>query len=392
MAQINRIYFFLIFFCAFFPATCIALETLSISFYSEKIQLDYDPDFIIQQKAAVDEYHIVNYYKALKQTHYQPLLSQLKKHKADYQLNDWLYFELLQKSVSELFRSHGALQRNLVNWFLLAESGFDVRLTYLQQEIYLYIYTEEELYEVPLIEDGGRTFASLSGLLGEQAEGQALYLLNFVPNPKGKSFSFYLTQLPKLHPEIEEKIFQINFEDTTYQLKINSDRTIIKLMQNYPLIKEEEYLKTPFSQAVAQSLLPQLQDIIRGRKEEEALKLLIAFTRSSFQYKEDKLHFGYSKPMIAEEVFYYPFSDCEDRSALFFGLVKELLDLPMVIIAFEDHLTIGVALKNIEGEGIRYQGRKYYICDPTGPVNSTRIGQFPKGYEIKPFEIIGTHK
>ena len=36
-------------------------------------------------------------------------------------------------------------------------------------------------------------------------------------------------------------------------------------------------------------------------------ELLAAFTRSSFAYKEDKEYFGYSKPMVAEEVFLYPF-------------------------------------------------------------------------------------
>jgi hypothetical protein len=119
---------------------------------------------------------------------------------------------------------------------------------------------------------------------------------------------------------------------------------------------------------------------------------LVSFTRSSFQYREDKDYFGYSKPMIADEVFHYPFSDCEDRSALFFRLVKETVDLPMIIVAFPDHLTIGVALDEEIGEPISYRGRNYYICDPTGPVNSTDIGVFPNGYRNSDFEIIGNYK
>ena len=110
------------------------------------------------------------------------------------------------------------------------------------------------------------------------------------------------------------------------------------------------------------------------------------------RYKEDHDHFGKSKPMIADEVFHYSFSDCEDRSALFYNLVKELLDLPMIMIAYPDHLTIGVALTQQIGNPINYKGRKYYICDPTGPSNSTRIGSVPKNYERKSFEILADYK
>ena len=96
--------------------------------------------------------------------------------------------------------------------------------------------------------------------------------------------------------------------------------------------------------------------------------------------------------MIADEVFHYPYSDCEDRSALFFCLVKEIIDLPMIIVAFTDHLTIAVALEEEIGDAIRYEGKNYYICDPTGPVNSTDIGAFPSGYRNAKFKIIGEHK
>ena len=83
--------------------------------------------------------------------------------------------------------------------------------------------------------------------------------------------------------------------------------------------------------------------------------------------------------MIADEVFFYPYSDCEDRSALFYALVRELLDLPMIVVAFPDHLTVAVSLEEeLPGAVISYQGRRYYICDPTGPVNSSEIGIFPK--------------
>lgn len=373
------------------PSILSALESISVSFYSEQLQVEYDPAFILNQTVPVEEHRMVQYYQHLQKTNYQPFLQQLKEFKARFRLNDWLYFELLQKSIEPFFQSGETVAQDLTAWFLLSASGFDVRLTYYESKIYLYIFTEEELYEVPMIEDGGKTFASLSSLIGKTADNPALYLLNFVPNPKGRAFSFLLNQLPDLRPEIIRKTFQIAYRDSIYQLSFNSDRTIVRLMANYPLIAEDQYFNVPFSATAEKSLLPELRRILANKTKREAIELLVTFTRSSFQYKEDKLHFGFSKPMIAEEVFHHPYSDCEDRSALFYRLVKEILDLPMIIIAFKDHITIAVALPEIEGEAISYRGKKYYICDPTGPANSARIGYFPKGYETKSFDVIGSY-
>lgn len=391
MSIITQLRFPFLFLFFILPAALSALESLSVNFYSEKLDIQYDPGFVIDQQLSVEEHRIVRYYQTLKKTNYLPLLQQLEAFRNQLTLNDWLYFELLQTTMDQIFSPERTLQGELTAWFLLAESGFDVRLAYIDNHVFLYIYTNEELYEVPMIEEGGKTFASLSGLLGKKNERPSLYLLNFVPNAQGRSFSFYLRQLPQLTPEIVEKSYSIDFRDTTYQLTFQSDRTVVRLMQNYPLISEEQYFNVPFSVTARQSLLPQLRRLLDDKTPRQAIELLVSFTRTSFQYMEDKLHFGFSKPMIPEEVFHYPFSDCEDRSALFYSLVRELLDLPMVIIAFQDHLTIGVAIPGMDGEAVSHEGKKYYICDPTGPAHSSQIGRFPKGYETKPFDIIGKY-
>ena len=96
--------------------------------------------------------------------------------------------------------------------------------------------------------------------------------------------------------------------------------------------------------------------------------------------------------MVAEEVFLYPYSDCEDRSALFIRLAEELLGLPMIVLAYPDHLTVGVALPQTKSGFVRYNSKAYYVCDPTGPVNSDAVGKIPEGYEDTPYEIIKEYK
>jgi len=135
-----------------------------------------------------------------------------------------------------------------------------------------------------------------------------------------------------------------------------------------------------------------LRKYLEPLNEAERIEFLVSFTRSAFNYKEDNEYFGHSKPMVPEELFGYNFSDCEDRSALFFALVRDLLNMPMAVVAYNDHLTIAVGSDRIKGDSFMHKGQRYVFCDPTGPKDSSRIGQIPPGYENKSFHIIGTYK
>ena len=369
-----------------------ANQTIETQFYSEKLSLAYNPEMILNQKIEVEEADMIQYYQAMEKVDYQTFLQDIQEKKEVLGLNDWLYYQLLRKALDKIYSRQPVVNRELTSWFLLSKAGYDTRLTYRKRNAYVYVYTRDEVFEVPLIKEGDRTYVNLTSIHSKNNIQEALYMLNFVPNPEGMALSFYLKELHKLQTKMKTRESKFHFHKATYQMKVKFDQTVIDLMSQYPFFAEKEYLEVPLSSTVSQSLLPQLKDLIKDKTEKEALEFLVAFTRSSFKYKEDKEYFGASKPMIADEVFYYPFSDCEDRSALFYALVKELLQLPMVIIAFEDHLTIGVAIPQFNGNPIRFNGNDYFICDPTGPINSTVVGEFPSGYQNKPFEIIGFYQ
>lgn len=374
------------------PLRAADLQRVSLSFYSERLTVTYDQGILLPSLDRVEDKQIFDYFHQLKNTNYQPLMDDLQRQRERLKLNDWLYYELMVNTVNRIFSERKQAEPTLFCWFLLSQAGFDTRLTYLDNEPFVYVYTEDEIFEVPMIEDNGRSFVNITSVhLGIKSQ-PALYMLNFAPNPEGTPFRFYLQQLPLLTPDIsKKKLFFVHRQDTL-QLQVAIDKTVARLMSDYPFISESAYLEVPLSTTLQHSLVPQLKRLIAGKNAIEAVQLLVSFTRSSFKYKEDKEHFGKSKPMIADEVFHYPYSDCEDRSALFYCLVKELLDFPMIIVAFPDHLTIGVALPEFVGNSVQYEGKDYFICDPTGPANSDVIGEFPYGYEESGFQIIGQYR
>ena len=53
--------------------------------------------------------------------------------------------------------------------------------------------------------------------------------------------------------------------------------------------------------------------------------LLLHYLHRAFPYKTDEAQFGVERTLFAEEMFHYPYSDCEDRSILFARLVRDLM-------------------------------------------------------------------
>lgn len=393
--QIRRFVTILIVGCGVIPSFALPNspnKAIKVYFYSEQIELQYHPLSIHVSDPQVKDYALEAFYKKLKGEYSIHLLvEEFLEIKHRYQLNDWLYFDFIKRSIKKLFPNQSELTQELCCWVILSESGFDTRLTYLNNQVFIYALTFDEIFEVPTIEVGGQTFANLSSAYAGHSKQQDLYLLDFRPQEHGGSFSFILEELPLLEPKLSSRQIEFIYDRQRYTLDVTIDETLIFLMNSYPGISEYAYMKVPPSTQLASTLLPSLRKMLAGRPKYEQLEMLVAFTRSAFSYQDDLDYFGFSKPMIAEELFYYDSSDCEDRCALFYLLVKELLHLPMAIIAYNDHITIGVAFEENIGDYIEYNGRTFYICDPTGPINSSAIGVFPNGYEEASFEILGTY-
>ncbi|MFT7121666.1 MAG: hypothetical protein ACJAZ9_001852 [Neolewinella sp.] len=366
----------------------------NLPFYAQPIALEYDPAMVIRGPGFMNDVSIRSSYNDLKRKPTGTLLNSLLVAKQQYGLNDYLFFKLAKTSLKVVYHgipgSRNAQEMTLYG--LLVDAGFDTRLTYRDSKIFVNVYTDEELFEVPIIDSGGRPYANISCLEGDCNGRQRLFIFDDQPNPGGRSFGFQLKKWPSLgaQPTIREMTF--NYHGTSQRMQVTFDRTMIDIMSDYPFINEYCYLETPLSPTLKESLLPQLKRLLEPLNDQQRLELLASFTRSAFSYKEDNEYFGHSKPMVPEELFGYSFSDCEDRSALFFALVRDLLKMPMAVIAYDDHLTIAVASDNIQGDAFDYKGRRYVFCDPTGPKNSSRIGQIPPGYEHKSFKIIGAYK
>ncbi len=372
----------------------LPMQHAELTFYGEPVELTYPAEIFANGNLKVTGEGINVYLRAAEKKEWDLVHTQLEAYRQRWELNDWLYFKLIHETLDEIGGFLDIPEQRLLEYHLLTMAGFDTRLCYdlNSADIYLYVYSEESMFEVPIIEDDGKKYVNLSAALSPRKHhSRSLSMHADQPNPSGRSFSFSLLELPKLSPKLVERPYFFNYQGESYTLYASSDRTVVQWMEDYPFFEEGLYMQIPISGAASKQLYEQLDELLVGKTDAEALSFLAAFTRGAFDYREDKEAFGFSKPMIAEETLYYATSDCEDRSALYFNLVKNLLDLPVIAIAYDDHLSVAVASDELVGKSYRRNGRRYRVCDPTGPAGTSDVGNPPHGYANRPFEVVASY-
>jgi len=371
----------------------LPMQHVEFSFYGEEVEITYPAELFANGNLQVSEDGIDLYLISASNKDWAQLNTQLEQYKLRWELNDWLYYKLINQTLEEIAHFIETPERRVLEQHLLSLAGYDTRLCYDQRkrEVFVYVYTDESMFEVPIIEDQERKYVNVTAALTPRKHHSRSLNMHFSrPNPNGKAFSFSLESLPKLHPQLVERPYFFEFKGEQHTLYASSDRTIIRWMEDYPFFEEGLYMEIPMSDAASTQLYGQLREVLKDKSEAEALSFLAAFTRGAFDYKEDKEAFGYSKPMIAEETLFYAQSDCEDRSALYFNLVKEVLQLPVIAIAYDDHLSVAVASNELQGRPYLHQGKRYRVCDPTGPSGSSDVGNPPHGYANRSFKVVAS--
>ena len=115
--------------------------------------------------------------------------------------------------------------------------------------------------------------------------------------------------------------------------------------------------------------------------------MLLNFVQTGFEYKTDGDQFGKEKPFFKEEMFFYPYCDCEDRSFLYSYLVEKLVGLKTILVYAPDHVFVAVCFNDdVEGDFLMVDGKKYVICDPT--YIGSDIGMCMPNYKNAHLEVL----
>ena len=369
------------------------VQPIRFDFYGDTIELEVDDSFKAGFDRPLSVESINAFYYKLNEGNYQELVKKLLAYKEQYKLDDWLYYQLIRRtaqSISPKGENYSAY--TIYKWFLLCKSGYNATLQTSNGKILFYVQSDETIYDIPYHFKNGRQYVCLNyhdyGSMINFDTEKFTEVPVHMPGAD-KAFSYKINQLPSFKPEdYLEKDLLFSIYQTEYHFKIKLNPEIKTLFANYPVVDYASYFNIPLSKETYSSLIPLLKQNIKGLNTKNGVDYLMRFTRYAFLFEKDADTFGKEKRFTPEQTLLYEHSDCEDRAALFFYLVKEIYGLPMIVLSYPKHVTVAVKLDKPVGTPILYNGDEYTICEPTPQKQDLLIGQILPTLRKVPYEIV----
>ena len=385
----------LVFILCIHPVSSLAqdnISTIRFDFYGDPFEFVLDNACRIDFSDPLSAESIQTFYKKISNTNYEPVINALMAYKEVHKPDDWLFYQLIRKTAQQISPKAENYQRyTLYKWFLLCKSGYDATLAISGNQILFYVQSDENIYNIPYRMRDGKQYVCLNYHdYGSIDFEKTKFSEIAIRTPEAqKPFSYKVTQLPGFSPgDYVEKDLMFHYYQVDYHFKIKLNPQVKAIFANYPVVDYESYFNIPLSKETYSSLIPELKKNIKGMNTKSGVDYLMRFTRYAFLFESDSENFGKEKRLSPEQTLLYDHSDCEDRAALFFYLVKEIYDLPMVVLSYPKHVTIAVKFDKPVGTSIVYNGKKYSVCEPTPQKIDLNLGQQIPGLKHAAYEVV----
>lgn len=340
-----------------------AANTIKVQLFGHTLNLLKDDTLNQPFKGSISSESIADFYATLASAPHDKVIKELIDTAEQLKLNPWGTAVLFHHYVQALgIQDHNA--RQLTTWYLLVKAGFDARIAY-NQSAFLLMPSKQALFGVTYFTFSGTRFYAVS-LDGKQLSTGRAYTYDGKPAGANAPLDFDNNQQLLASNQIQEKELSFQYQGQTHTIKLHYDLGQIELAKTTPQLAISQYAHEGLPQSTAHELLSQLAPLIKGKSEQDAVNLLLRFVQTAFSYKTDEQQFREENYLYPVETLHYPYSDCEDRAALFAWLVKRLLKLDAVLLDYPGHIAAAVALNgDAPGDSWVLNGRRYTVADPT---------------------------
>lgn len=349
-------------------------NSVDLNFYGRKVDIAVDPKLKIKS-IGIDENSVADYFTKIAkcQDETGALWKELTAVVDEYGLNEWGYFCLLRDLSEKMFTNVN--DRVLFCFYMLRnEGGFKTRLgrgsksgnltllIALDNSKQVYSYTYFNFADDAKSTKKVKYYTVYGG--GKAKEG--VY-----------SYDFCQQDAEKKQMSLDfNHVLNMGECDMTRTVKLTKDKTIklpynkshIEYLDDVPMTVFPIYFVSSLSVEAQQELQRTFNEMKDQYTPTQFIGMLLHFVQTGFDYKTDEEQFGYEKYFYPEEVLGYPYCDCEDRSALFAWLVQKYTNAKVIGLQYDGHVATAVWFGDdveINGDGFMYNGKKYYVCDPT---------------------------
>ena len=330
----------------------------NINFYGRKLDLYYNKN--IPLITVINGDNITAFYREASSNHNLIKTVLLLKMTADeYKFNDWGFLKILQTAAAGLYSNIN--DKVLFTWFALLQNGYNVKTAYNNDNIYLLIPSDQEIFNTSYFTIAGHKYYVAN--FKDNTERVKSLIAHKADYP-GNSYSFSL--LMEKIPDLENNVTIREFSFLNKSFTISQNKNLIKFFGDYPDCALEVYFYTPLSKNTLIGFDSFFNQKFNNKNELWKINYLMDFVQHSLVYLRDEEQFGQENYLFAEESLYYSGADCEDRAVLLARLIKHYVGLQTIGLNFPEHVSLAVNLANpIKGVYLTHNEKKYYISDPT---------------------------
>ena len=348
-------------------------SNILLNFYGRQVPVHVDPKLKIRS-ANVEEKAVADYFSKIAKCREETaeLWSQLDMVVKGFGLNEWGYFCLLRTLSEKMFENIN--DRVLFCFYMLRNEGnFKTRIARGKETgnltLLIAIDNSKQVYSYTF-------FRFVDDENGKKVKYYCVYGGGKAKEPV-YSYDFCQQDTQKKQMSLDfKKILNMGNCDVVRTVKLTKNKDItlpynnahMAYLDDVPMTVFPIYFVSPVSIEAQQVMHKTFTEMKSEYTPTQFIAMLLHFVQTGFDYKTDEEQFGYEKYFYPEEVIGYPYCDCEDRSALFAWLVQKYTNAQVIGLQYEGHVATAVYFGddvNINGDGFMYNGKKFYVCDPT---------------------------
>ncbi|MBO6517315.1 MAG: hypothetical protein JJ975_12270 [Bacteroidia bacterium] len=351
-------------------------QALVIDFYGHTLDIETSGLNRIQTPGYISKNNLSSLLYRLESKDHNNMLSQVYDAQVSYGLDDMGMVLLTKKITKEVSPSRNT--RNLLQFFILDQLGYDVKLTYTKTSVSCFgLLDDRPAASIYIYQDGKR----YTNLDFHDTRVMGTRYLYRSASSNGRTIQF-TGALPKVDAKLSNRSFKWFFQGKLYQLEATNNQSFTEYLNDLPQFQlGKDYTGVSHSSEFASTVLNPLKNYMEDMTSlEQKANFLLNFVQSSFSYKTDQDQYGREKYNYPEETLSSSYSDCEDRTILLAYLYQELLGLESVILHFkkEKHVCLGLKLPHRSNSySFKYRDAAFMVCEPTGrgyKVGDTAIG------------------
>ena len=214
---------------------------------------------------------------------YQSVLERFESARQRFELNDWGYLLLLHRFAAAV---HPGRERDQA--LLLSKAGYQARVGYEGDDIYLLLPTRQPLYDVTYVSLEDRRFYGVT-FDGSKRRMRSVHTYDGRYPDATRVLDLRLQRGPLTPPRLATRVLRFEYDGRDYAIPAQYNEHVVRFLDTYPQMDLAMYSEFEPRRESLEGLLEHLGRAIEGRSELEAANIVLRFVQTAFGSSRNRI-------------------------------------------------------------------------------------------------------